>query len=120
MHVLSRKKNEAIVIGDNIIVTVVEIRGDKVRLGIEIPKEMSLHRTEVWEALQRHAATTDASPPPAPAAVHQPEPTPPPPKAPDKLDQVAARLQSMLGVRVTRDQVAEALKVAGIPIESPR
>lgn len=115
MHVLSRKKNEAIVIGDNIVVTVVEIRGDKVRLGIEIPREMSLHRKEVLDAIRGHAAQL---PSPAPAAVHRPEPTPPPPKAPDKLDQAAARLQAMLGVRVTREQVAEALQVAGVPIES--
>lgn len=52
MLVLSRKKNESIVIDDNIIVTVVEIRGDKVRLGIQAPKEVPVHRSEVYAAIQ--------------------------------------------------------------------
>jgi carbon storage regulator len=51
MLVLSRKKNESIVINNDIIVTVVEIRGDKVRLGIVAPKEVPVHRQEVWEAI---------------------------------------------------------------------
>lgn len=50
MLVLSRKKNESIVVGDAEI-TVVEIRGDKVRLGIQAPKELPVHRKEVWEAI---------------------------------------------------------------------
>ena len=52
MLVLSRKKNESIIIDDHITITVVEIRGDKVRLGIEAPKEISVHRREVFEAIQ--------------------------------------------------------------------
>ena len=53
MLVLSRKKSESIVINDNIVVTVVDIRGDKVRLGIEAPKEVTVHRSEVYEAIKR-------------------------------------------------------------------
>lgn len=53
MLVLSRKKNETIVIDDTIEITVVEIRGDKVRLGINAPKEVSVHRLEVKEAIDR-------------------------------------------------------------------
>ncbi len=53
MLVLSRKKNESIIINDNITVTVIEIRGDKVRLGIEAPKDVTVHRREVYEAIQR-------------------------------------------------------------------
>ena len=53
MLVLSRKKNESIVINDDITIVVVEIRGDKVRLGIEAPKEVPVHRNEVYEAIQR-------------------------------------------------------------------
>jgi carbon storage regulator len=53
MLVLSRQRDESIVIGDNIIVTVVDVRGDKVRLGIEAPREVSVHRREVYEAIQR-------------------------------------------------------------------
>ena len=50
MLVLSRKKNESIIINDDITIVVVEIRGDKVRLGIEAPKEVPVHRNEVYEA----------------------------------------------------------------------
>lgn len=51
MLVLSRKKNESIIINDNIVVTVVEVRGDKVRLGIEAPREVTVHRREVYDAI---------------------------------------------------------------------
>lgn len=54
MLVLSRHEMESFKIGDDITVCVVEIRGDKVRLGIEAPKEVPVHRTEVYEAIQRH------------------------------------------------------------------
>jgi len=53
MLVLSRKKNESIIINDHITVTVVEIRGDKVRLGIDAPKDVTVHRREVYEAIQK-------------------------------------------------------------------
>lgn len=55
MLVLSRKKNESIVINNDITVTVVEIRGDKVRLGIVAPKEVPVHRQEVFEAIHGQA-----------------------------------------------------------------
>src|SRR6185369_7016524 len=54
MLVLSRKKNESIVINNDIIITVVEIRGDKVRLGIVAPKDVPVHRQEVYEAIHGH------------------------------------------------------------------
>ena len=53
MLVLSRQRDESIIIGDNIVVTVVDVRGDKVRLGIEAPREVSVHRREIYEAIQR-------------------------------------------------------------------
>ena len=56
MLVLSRKKNEKIIINDDISITVVEIRGDKVRLGIEAPREVPVHRGEVYEAIRRQQA----------------------------------------------------------------
>ena len=63
MLVLSRKKDEKIIIGDHITVMVIEIRGDKVRLGIDAPKEISVHRQEVYEAIQREAAAQKSSEP---------------------------------------------------------
>jgi carbon storage regulator len=66
MLVLSRKKNESIVIDDTIVVTVVEIRGDKVRLGIQAPKEVPVHRSEVHAAI--HAEQAQQEPPAVPTA----------------------------------------------------
>jgi len=54
MLVVTRKKNEALVINNDIVLTVVEIRGDKVRLGVVCPKEMPVHRQEVYEAIFGH------------------------------------------------------------------
>ncbi len=53
MLVLSRKRDEQIVICENIVVTVVDIRGDKVRLGIDAPVDIPVHRQEVFDAIQR-------------------------------------------------------------------
>jgi carbon storage regulator len=54
MLVLSRHRLESIMIGDDITITVIEIRGDKVRLGIEAPQERPVHRKEVYDAIQRN------------------------------------------------------------------
>jgi carbon storage regulator len=59
MLVLSRKKNESIVINDDITIVVVEIRGDKVRLGVEAPKEVPVHRREVYDAIKRNEMVSD-------------------------------------------------------------
>lgn len=56
MLVLSRKKNESIVIDGSITITVVEIRGDKIRLGIEAPREVPIHRSEVYLQIQQQIA----------------------------------------------------------------
>lgn len=62
MLVLSRKREERIVIGPDIVITVVDIRGDKVRIGIEAPQSVSVHRQEVFDAIQRERAN-DRRPP---------------------------------------------------------
>ena len=62
MLVLSRKKNESIVINNDITIVVVEIRGDKVRLGVEAPKEIPVHRREVYDAIKRNAAVQNGQP----------------------------------------------------------
>ncbi len=59
MLVLSRKKDESVVIGGNVTITIVDIRGDKVRLGISAPKEVSVHRQEVFDAIQRASQTPE-------------------------------------------------------------
>ena len=61
MLVLSRKKNESIVINNDIKIVVVEIRGDKVRLGVEAPREVPVHRREVYEAIQKSLESGDAA-----------------------------------------------------------
>jgi carbon storage regulator len=63
MLVLSRKKNESIVIDNNITITVVEIRGDKVRLGIVAPKDVPVHRQEVFDAIHGKPASADTAQP---------------------------------------------------------
>lgn len=62
MLVLSRKKNESVVIDDRIVLTVVEIRGDKVRLGIEAPREVPVHRKEIYDAIQNERVAGESAP----------------------------------------------------------
>jgi carbon storage regulator len=68
MLVLSRQRDESIMIGDKVVVTIVDIRGDKVRLGIEAPQEIPVHRQEVYDAIQRerHASESATTPPQTP------------------------------------------------------
>ena len=56
MLVLSRHRDESIMIGDDVVVTIVDIRGDKVRLGIAAPQDIPVHRQEVYEAIKRENA----------------------------------------------------------------
>ena len=53
MLVLSRLRDESIIIGDNVVVTIIDVRCDKVKLGIDAPKEIPVHRQEVYEAIRR-------------------------------------------------------------------
>ena len=61
MLVLSRHRNESIMIGDLVKLTVVEIRGDKVRIGFDAPSEVAIHRQEVWESIQREGCQKDST-----------------------------------------------------------
>jgi carbon storage regulator len=56
MLVLSRQKDESIMIGDEVEITIVDVRGDKVRLGITAPKHIPVHRREIYDAIQREKA----------------------------------------------------------------
>lgn len=60
MLVLSRHRDEQLIIGDNIVITIVDIRGDKVRIGIEAPASTPIHRQEVYEALLREQKQAQA------------------------------------------------------------
>ncbi len=60
MLVLSRQKDESIMVGDNVEITIVDVRGDKVRLGITAPREIPVHRKEVFEAIKREEAEKQA------------------------------------------------------------
>ena len=60
MLVLSRQKDESIIIGDDVEITIVDVRGDKVRLGINAPREISVHRKEIYEAIQREKQANKA------------------------------------------------------------
>ena len=71
MLVLSRQRDESIMIGDKVIVTIVDIRGDKVRLGIQAPQEIPVHRQEVYDAIQRENRNTNPLQP-----AHTAEPAP--------------------------------------------
>jgi len=94
MLVLSRQRDETIMIGDDIEVTVVDIRGDKVRLGITAPREISVHRKEVYEAIRREnraaaqvkpedlSGIGKLGPKPAPQQQQQPQQPPPPQQQP--------------------------------------
>lgn len=60
MLVLSRQKDESIMIGDDVEITIVDVRGDKVRLGINAPRSVSVHRKEIYDAIQKEKAEGDA------------------------------------------------------------
>ncbi len=62
MLVLSRQRDETIMIGDEVEITVVDIRGDKVRLGINAPRTIQVHRKEVYEAIQRENTAAAMAP----------------------------------------------------------
>jgi carbon storage regulator len=66
MLVLSRKVNESIVINSEIVITVIEVRDDKVRLGIEAPAQVTVHRREVFDAIQREEGRQSSSNDPPP------------------------------------------------------
>lgn len=74
MLVLSRQRDESIIIGDDIVITIVDIRGDKVRIGIQAPTEIPVHRQEVYDLIQRENAMRRNSQRPASVEPEQADP----------------------------------------------
>jgi carbon storage regulator len=74
MLVLSRQRDESIMIGDDIQITIVDIRGDKVRLGISAPNTVPVHRKEVYQAIQKERSGAKASEPKLPGTTSHPAP----------------------------------------------
>ena len=74
MLVLSRQRDQCVMIGDDVVVTVVDIRGDKVRLGIDAPTEIPVHRREVYEAIQAENLRASRLPVDDAGALQAPEP----------------------------------------------
>ena len=84
MLVLTRRSGESVMIGDQVVVTVVEVRGDVVRLGIEAPREVRVHREEVYRAVgEANAAAAKASDDDMTRLAAQLRSTPPAPPAAD-------------------------------------
>src|SRR6476660_6663171 len=75
MLVLSRQREQAIIIGDDIEVKIVDVRGDKVRLGISAPRSVDVHRKEVYEAIHReNRSAAEVQPPDVAPLVAEPRP----------------------------------------------
>jgi len=77
MLVLSRHRDESIMIGDDVVVTIVDIRGDKVRLGINAPQDVPVHRQEVYEAIQRENRRASQMQPAETRSLAKPKPAAP-------------------------------------------
>jgi carbon storage regulator len=76
MLVLSRQRDESIMIGDDVEITIVDVRGDKVRLGITAPKQIPVHRREIYDAIQREKAQKAGGESETPESKDQAEKTP--------------------------------------------
>jgi len=72
MLVLARQKDQSIVIGDDVVITIVDIRGDKVRLGINAPREVSVHRKEIYDLVRQKNQQSGGTSPPAPQPASPP------------------------------------------------
>lgn len=61
MLVLTRKPNQSIMVGDDVVITILEVRGDKVRVGIEAPRDVIVHRKEVYEAIRQNVEAAESA-----------------------------------------------------------
>jgi carbon storage regulator len=112
MLIVSRKKNDSLVINEEIIVTVVELRKDKVLLGVVAPRDARIHRHEVFDAIHGRPA---ANAPENAAALAGPPAEPLANRREAWLDRVAAALQVKTGVPVSRTLLEQVFQDAGVP-----
>jgi carbon storage regulator len=89
MLVLSRQRDESIMIGDDVEITIVDVRGDKVRLGITAPKHIPVHRREIYDAIQREKAQKANGEVPADSGNGAPKAEEPVRNKPDKPERAA-------------------------------
>src|SRR6185503_7706197 len=121
MLVLSRQRGEAIMIGEETEVTIVDIRGDKVRLGIKAPRTTSVHRKEVFDAIrQENQAAAQMQPNDLPSHSHDGRPPmrvvhPPPPGQEPAPEQRSAMAPF---VRAAMEEAKKGLAEGGLPIGS--
>lgn len=120
MLVLSRKKNESIVINNDITITVVEIRGDKVRLGIVAPREASVHRQEVFEAIHGRPSTMLAHVFEAITSIFPSSPSPTPRPARGKKISVAKLVKELGAIDAEAEPGVRFTSEGGINTPTPR
>src|SRR5207245_2355182 len=114
MLVLARQRGESIVIGDDIEVTVVDIRGDKVRLGIKAPRTTTVHRKEIYDTIkEENRKTAHLQPGDIPTL------TPPPPQHMRQVNEQATKPATPDPfLRAAIDQARKGLAEGGLPIGS--
>ena len=116
MLVLSRQRDETIMIGDDIEVTVVDIRGDKVRLGINAPKSISVHRKEVYDAIRRENRAAAAVKPEDVAGLNRV--TPPAPRLPASQTGAKCGSRSQRRLSAPSQPASAAVAQTAVPMNS--
>ncbi len=113
MLVLTRQRSETVIIGDSIEITVVDIRGDKVRLGINAPKNIAVHRKEIWDQIRRENREAAKLRPEDIAAI----PANPSPPASNPFPRIADQTADPF-MRAAYDEALLGLSEGGLPIGS--
>jgi cytosine/creatinine deaminase len=119
MLVLTRQRDDSIMIGDDIEVTIVDIRGDKVRVGIDAPKRIAVHRKEVWEEIkEQNLAAAKVKPEDIANIPPGPPPPPPPVEDPDKTFPRLAQADRDPFLLAAIEEARQGLSEGGLPIGS--
>ncbi len=119
MLVLTRQRNETVIIGDEIEITIVDIRGDKVRLGINAPRNITVHRKEIYDQIKDENRGAAEMQPPDLAGIPKTPPQPKPivtPEPPATFPRLAGSADPFLQAAI--DEARQGLKEGGLPIGS--